>query len=293
MLIKDSYREIRRRLRPVKRLPNAMLAGRQLRKLMKCDERIASVASLVQRLRTTSVSEIQAGVPAIELERRKLAACDRRLDDGRFDHAGPHDYDRTIQQSVEASSSSTELYFLHELIRATRPREVLELGTNLGISAAYLAHALRSNGDGHVTTLDASPYRIAVAQEVHKSLALDNVCYRVGMFSDTLASELERLGSIDYAFIDGHHQYQPTIDYFNQILPYASDSSIFVFDDVRKSAGMLRAWREVSEHPNVEAALDLRLIGVCVTRKAPVTVKHLFKSPPGFFPAFDAIADFT
>ena len=43
---------------------------------------------------------------------------------------------------------------VYEHLRTTRPRDVLELGTAHGVSAAYMAAALEANGDGHLTTVD-------------------------------------------------------------------------------------------------------------------------------------------
>ena len=43
---------------------------------------------------------------------------------------------------------------VYDHVRATRPAEVLELGTAHGVGAAYLAAALEANGDGRLTTVD-------------------------------------------------------------------------------------------------------------------------------------------
>jgi predicted O-methyltransferase YrrM len=43
---------------------------------------------------------------------------------------------------------------VYEHVRNSRPREVLELGTAHGVSAAYMAAALEANGQGQVTTVD-------------------------------------------------------------------------------------------------------------------------------------------
>jgi predicted O-methyltransferase YrrM len=43
---------------------------------------------------------------------------------------------------------------VYDHIRATRPRQALELGTAHGVSAAYVAAALEANGNGHLTTVD-------------------------------------------------------------------------------------------------------------------------------------------
>jgi len=44
--------------------------------------------------------------------------------------------------------------FLYGLVRAIKPLNVLECGTNVGFSAAAIAIALRDNQSGHLTTLD-------------------------------------------------------------------------------------------------------------------------------------------
>jgi predicted O-methyltransferase YrrM len=43
---------------------------------------------------------------------------------------------------------------IYDHIRATRPSEILELGTSYGVSAAYMAAALQANGHGRITTVD-------------------------------------------------------------------------------------------------------------------------------------------
>jgi predicted O-methyltransferase YrrM len=43
---------------------------------------------------------------------------------------------------------------VYDHVRATRPAEVLELGTAHGVGAAYLAGALEDNGAGRLTTVD-------------------------------------------------------------------------------------------------------------------------------------------
>src|SRR5438270_254705 len=43
---------------------------------------------------------------------------------------------------------------VYDHVCATKPREVLELGTAHGVSAAYMAAALEANDQGHLTTVD-------------------------------------------------------------------------------------------------------------------------------------------
>lgn len=201
----------------------------------------------------------------IEQERKRLLQRSGPLVDGSIDgEIGLYDKGLTVFQTCQASKPPEQARLLFALTRAVNPVSVIELGTNVGISSAYIAAALKLNGrGGKVMTLDASPYRQRLAKEIHSNLGLDNVSYRVGLFSDTLEPSLNELENVDLAFIDGHHQYQPTLDYFEQILPFATDEAIFAFDDIAWSDGMKKAWRELQDDKRFALTADLLAIGLC------------------------------
>jgi predicted O-methyltransferase YrrM len=144
---------------------------------------------------------------------------------------------------------------------------VIELGTNVGISSAYLAAGLVCSGvEGRVLTLDSSAYRQRLARQVHDAAGLSNVSYAQGLFVDTLAPSLRELGEVDLAFIDGHHLYQPTLDYFEQILAYAAPDAVLVFDDIHWSDEMKAAWDRLRSDERLGLTVDLETIGLGVPR---------------------------
>ena len=163
------------------------------------------------------------------------------------------------------SKSPRACAVLFGLVRSLDPAVVIELGTNVGISSSYLAAALHINGRGAaLTTLDASPYRQRLAKEVHHNLGLEqSVQYVEGLFINTLAPILSGLGSVDVAFIDGHHQYQPTLDYMEMIIEHASDDVALVFDDIRWSEGMREAWERICSDERFGLIVDLQSMGIC------------------------------
>ncbi|MBL0127082.1 MAG: class I SAM-dependent methyltransferase [Flavobacteriales bacterium] len=166
-----------------------------------------------------SIGQMPAGgeledINAIEAQRRKYLSRNDQLVDGTLGDGGLYDNEVTIREAFGVSKSPKPAIFLYMLIRALKPSTVLELGTNTGISSAFIASALKRNGEGRVVTLDASSYRQRLAREMHQNLGLTNVSYVNGLFTDTLDSVLSDMREIDLAFIDGHHLYQPTLDYF-------------------------------------------------------------------------------
>lgn len=203
---------------------------------------------------------------AIEAERRAPTKDPSALLDGTLGVGGPWDDGQTVSAAARVSKSAVGGQVLYRLARAFRSRTAIELGTNVGISAAYLATALRANGpDGQLVTLDASPYRLRLARRVHERLGLMNVRYVEGLFADTLPGVLNSIDVADFAFIDGHHQYQPTIDYFNLVWRRSADGAVFVFDDIRWSAEMRLAWSELQTGPRTRASIDLGGVGVIVS----------------------------
>ena len=241
-------------------------SNRIILKQLKCSgykqgTRIWEVLTLLQRgLRPSDRDWIER----IEGERKRLLSLNEPLNDGSLGLAGLHDHEASIRDACLVSKPSKPALMLFLFTRVIKPRNVIELGTNVGISSAYIGAGLKLNEqNGRITTLDASPYRQRLAKEVHDNLGLDNVSYVNGLFSDKLGPALEELGSIDLAFIDGHHQYQPTLDYFEEIFQFSTSDTVFVFDDIRWSQDMEKAWSRIQADDRLGLIVDLFSMGIC------------------------------
>ena len=181
----------------------------------------------------------QNWIDRIEIERERLLKCGEPLFDNSLGTPSVFDINVSIKDACLASKPPEPALLLFLLTRALNPQSVIELGTNVGISSSYIAAGQIACGrNGKIITFDASAYRLRLAKEVHHNLGLDNILYKEGLFADKLAPALNSLGHVDLAFIDGHHQYQPTIDYFEEVLKFSTTDTVFVFDDIRWSDGM-------------------------------------------------------
>jgi hypothetical protein len=123
-------------------------------------------------------------------------------------------------------------------------------------------------GGGRFTTIEGDPEQAKIAASNLAGLGLE-VSVVAGRFQDVLADVLAELAPVDYVFLDGHHERNATIAYFEQILPALEEGAIVVFDDISWSEGMRDAWSVVSGHPRVAVAVDLVEVGVCVVRTEP------------------------
>lgn len=98
---------------------------------------------------------------------------------------------------------STEYEFLnliHALIIASKPRAVLELGTFIGYGALAIAHALKSNGRGRLTTVDMDLGKCQHAEQMLAAEGLASVTDFV--CSEALEFCLSTRTVFDFVFID-------------------------------------------------------------------------------------------
>jgi predicted O-methyltransferase YrrM len=155
--------------------------------------------------------------------------------------------------------------FLLRLVRELLPRSCLELGSGLGISAAYMGAALELNGNGRLTTLDAAADWAGIAAEGFGALGLDErIELQIGPIEDTLPAALRGTAPVDLAFLDAEHTQEATRRHFEAVLPSLSDGAVLVFDDVDLSPEMRRAWKRIRRHRRVSVAVAVRRMGLAV-----------------------------
>ena len=106
------------------------------------------------------------------------------------------------------------------------------MGAAVGISAAYQAAALALNGRGTFTTLEGAEPLADIARDNLRRLGLGMVQVVVGRFEDTLDAVLERRRPVDYVFVDGRHDRQATLAYFEQTSPFLAETAFLIFDDI-------------------------------------------------------------
>lgn len=188
---------------------------------------------------------------------------------------------KSVSDMCGASKAPFWASILHEVVREYRPETGLELGTCLGLSAAYQASAMELNDSGRFLTLEGAESLADVSAGNLDELGLsDRVSIVRGRFSDTLDSAIAQLEPIEYAFIDGHHDEHATIDYFEQLLPHLAERSVLVFDDTSWTEGMKRAWQTIISHDAVTLSADLGAFGICVLDPSiakPANVKISFR----------------
>ncbi len=184
-----------------------------------------------------------------------------------------------------ASKSAKWALVLFKLIRHLQPAMCLEIGTCLGISAAYQAAALQLNGSGRLVTVEGVESLAKLASANLEELQASAATVVTGMFGDVWESLAPSLSELDFAFIDGSHNPRATLRFFEELETHMARGGVLVFDDIRWSKGMTAAWTIIQSYPHVAAAVDLIDVGVCVI--GPATTSRRYRVAFGLPFLFD------
>jgi predicted O-methyltransferase YrrM len=156
---------------------------------------------------------------------------------------------------------------LYRLVNDLRPRNMIELGTCLGITSLYLKNAAP---DARLFTLEGCPETAGIAASVFKKANINDIKQITGNFDDALPGVINSLDRLDFVFVDGNHQKDATLNYFEWCLPKVHENTLLIFDDIYWSEGMKEAWNMIKSHPRVTVTIDLFWIGLVYFKKGQV-----------------------
>jgi len=198
----------------------------------------------------------------IEALRKELCKQERTIKITDFGAGSTINNSKTRKVKDVAKNSAKNAKFgklLYRIIQFYKSKNILELGTSLGISTSYLAKA---DANAQIFTFEGCPETAKIAEENFVKQNIKNTSITLGDFNLTLTEKLKEIKTIDLAFIDGNHQEKPTIAYFEKCLKYANNDTIFVFDDIHWSDGMENAWNYIKAHPSTTLTVDLFFVGI-------------------------------
>ena len=218
----------------------------------------------VYRLVDKVIYDFEAKKVYIDVENlRKQLLIDNRIititDLGAGSHINNNRQKRVNDIARNALKPPRLAQLLYRLVADLKPNNIIELGTCLGITTLYLQKAAP---DAKVYTLEGCPETAGIAKEAFKKGNINNVNLITGNFDDTLRDVIDNLDTLDFVFVDGNHQKEATLKYFEWCLPKVNENNLLIFDDIYWSEGMKAAWSEIKAHPKVTITIDLFWIGL-------------------------------
>ncbi len=146
----------------------------------------------------------------------------------------------------------TDGQFLNMLVKISRSRHVLEVGTSNGYSAIWICLALEET-DGHLTTIEIDPERVKLAKENLKRAGLDHRVTFLEGDAHKIVPTLE--GPFDFVFLDADKGREQ--DYFGYLYPkkLLPGALILVHNAIRMRRAMQRYLDMISAHPEFDTLM--------------------------------------
>ncbi len=232
-------------------------------------EKIQYTGEALQRfVHNDFTTEEKEWFKAIELLRKKL--CNEPTVVEMIDYGAIGDQvqgkirKRRINEICRSSSKSARwCKLLFSLVTQLKPECILEFGTSLGISGAYLAAAATLNRKGRLLTLEGDTTIAETARNHFKNLRLTNIEVIEGKFAESLLQLREQGIKADLVFVDGNHTFNGTLEIFKALSKSVVSDGIIVFDDICWSDEMQRAWNIIRFSEGVVFSIDMFEIGIC------------------------------
>lgn len=200
--------------------------------------------SLLKNKNTVEVTDFGAGSRVFKSNKRQIS---------------------TIAKTAGISQKRAELLF--RIVNYFQPTTILEIGTSLGMATSALSLGNKSLNVGtKITTLEGCPNTIAVAKRQCKLQHLNNIEFVNTEFSTFLKNFQLPTPNFQLIYFDGNHSKEATLNYFEMLLPYINNETVWIFDDIHWSKDMEKAWQILKNHPKVTVTIDTFQWGIVFFR---------------------------
>jgi predicted O-methyltransferase YrrM len=167
-----------------------------------------------------------------------------------------------VAKTAGITAKRAELLF--RLTQYFQSKSILELGTSVGMATSALS---LGNPKANIITIEGCKETAKVAEEQFNHFKLKNTQPINSEFDVTLnASEIKN-SKFDLIYLDGNHNKEATLKYFNTLLSNINNESVMVFDDIHWSKGMTEAWEIIKQNPKVKVTIDTFYWGLVFFRK--------------------------
>ena len=170
---------------------------------------------------------------------------------------------RNVSQIAKnAGITKKRAQLLYRITQYFKPNSILELGTSLGLATSAMS---LGNPEGKIVSIEGCPETTLIAKQQFDRYHLNNIDIRTNEFSKALKKL--KSNKFDLIYIDGDHQKESTLYYFNSLMNHIKNDSLMIFDDIYWSKGMAEAWETIKQHEMVSVTIDTFNWGLVFFRK--------------------------
>lgn len=172
---------------------------------------------------------------------------------------------KTSKRKISAIAKSAlspphKAQFLFKLCKHLQPKQILEFGTSLGLSALYMHKAAST---ARLQTIEGSA---AIAQIAQSYFDAEAAPIELLNFPFDKALDLPSIkdSSYDLIYIDGNHTETATNRYVDALYKRLNDKGVMILDDIYWSQGMMNSWKKLSIDKRFAFSVDLFDYGLLI-----------------------------
>lgn len=151
---------------------------------------------------------------------------------------------------------------IYRLARHQQQGSIIELGTSLGLTTAYLSLTNRP-----VKSIEGCANVARIAGENFRKLNCTNIELINAAFDEVLPFNDDVMSRCNVVYVDGNHTYEATLRYYKLFRDRLPEGALMIFDDIYWSEGMHRAWKEIVNTAHAQITVDLFHLGLVYLKK--------------------------
>ena len=176
--------------------------------------------------------------------------------------------DATIATIADKLLTQKYNQLLFRMVEFYKPSYILEVGSSLGITTAFLA---APNQNNLVYTIDSNQHLALIAQQTLKQLNLDNVTI--------LTADNHSLNTIanyerKYGLILFNISLEDSLDIFTSLETLINEESIIVVTGINKNLNNKLSWEKIKEQRTITMSIELFEMGFLFFRKEILKKQH-------------------
>lgn len=174
------------------------------------------------------------------------------------------DYREIVRTSAKGLNRTR---LLNRLVRYLRLKCALEVGTSFGLVAAAMA----TQNEITIKSIQESPIMAEIARKNSAVWGLN----QVEVYNTNLSQLINGLGAqkqhvFDLVYFNRRDRPETILDYFEQLLPFVHNESVFVLEDIHSTPEAEITWETIKKHPKVKVSIDTFKWGLIFLRREQV-----------------------
>ena len=178
-----------------------------------------------------------------------------------------------IADRARSEYSQTYLEMLFRFVYAIKPKTVVELGTSIGLTTAYLA---TPDSEATIYTEEQNKEWTDFASMNFKKIGVKNIV-------QTNGDVWSRAESCDFLYISKSYPTEKILEAFQSAIAKKTNSFVAVISDICRSDERISVWEKMKREPSVRVSLEMHHYGLLFfDEKLQRETYNLFYIPPFF-----------